>query len=368
MHYLLVPYLLLGAIAVVGFHAHRNPGLKASLVMAAASIMVMLFFAIVLRPVTGDSWRYYQYFLQVSELPLLEIFDFQDPDPLYALLNWVVGQLGSSPWMLFAATLSLYFSTALLALRNRFTPIEYSILIVSMAAYPYFIAYAASGLRQGIAMAFLLAGYLGIREGKRSAWLWVLASTLWHSGAWLAVGVLMVHQIMCMLLKRQRARWVCVFGMWLFSVTLSITGLNGVVGGLLPQVVDLDASYDIYFMDPREFGYRAGFRLDFTLFSMIPLVAALMLRRKACVFNYDTAAGWLLSLYLSLNVIYNIFSFAPFSDRFSAFSWWLIPLVVFVQVSASGDKRLMSLFVISVFLINSLMLQFYTGKFLVIPN
>lgn len=368
MHYLLIPYLLLGGLFVVQFHARREIAMRTGLVVTALAIMAMLSFAIVARPVAGDSWRYYMYFRDVRDLSLFEAFQYRDPDPLYALLNWVVGQLGSAPWVLYAATLAVYLGVSVLALRRRFNAVELSVLAICMTAYPFFIAYAANGLRQGMGLACLLAGYLGVREGNKRGWLWVAIAPLWHSAMALAAAVLVVHQLMCRLLRKQGQRWALVVGAWLVSLLLMLTSANAAIGNLLPGLMELDANYDVYFMDPTAFGYQAGFRPDFVLFSLVPVFTAVMFRKSARAFDYRTLAGWMLSLYLSLNIIYNLFAFAPFADRFAAFSWWLMPLVVFLQIRATGRRSLMSVFVTGIVLVNAAMLQLYTGNFLLVPG
>jgi hypothetical protein len=368
MHYLLIPYLLLGSLFVLQFHARKDVSMRTGLVVTALVIAGMLCIAIIFRPVVGDSWRYNQYFQVVRTLPFPEIFSYRDPDPAYALLNWIVGQVSASPALLFAAVLALYVGVTVIALRRWFTAVELAVLSTCLVAFPFFITYAANGLRQGIGLAFLLAGYLGVRKGRRSAWLWILSAPLWHSAMLLGVGVFLVHQLMCRLVGKQTARWNIVFAVWGVSLILSLTGWNAVVGGLLPAMVTLGQSYDIYFMDPNEFGYQSGFRADFALFSLVPLMTGFVLRRRAFAFDYRTIAGWMLSLYVSLNIIYHLFSFAPFADRFAAFSWWLMPLVVFLQVRATQYKSLMSMFVTLVVLVNAAMLQLYTGKFLPAPE
>jgi hypothetical protein len=368
MHYLLIPYLLLGSLFVLQFHARKDVSMRTGLVVTALVTVLMLCIAIAARPVTGDSWRYYQYFSTVRNLPLGEALQYRDPDALYALLNWLLGQLGQAPWILYSGVLTIYVGVSVYSLRRRFTTVDIAILSVCMTAYPFFIAYAANGLRQGIGLAFLFAGYVGVRGGRKSAWIWVFLAPFWHSAIWLAVGVLVIHQLMCALTRNHGLRWGLVLGAWLVSLMLVISGLNTVLGKIAPSLVEIDRKYEIYFMDPSQFGYAAGFRPDFTLFSLLPLATAIAFRRSGKTLDYRTIAGWMLSLYLSLNIIYNLFSFAPFADRFAAFSWWLMPFVVFLQVRAVGSKRLMSIFATGIVVVNALMLQLYTGNFLPAPD
>lgn len=368
MHYLLIPYLLLGSLFVLQFHSRKDIRMRSGLVVTAVTTVLMMAIAIVFRPLSGDSWRYYEYFRVVRDLPLSEIFAYRDPDPAYALLNWSVGQLGSEPALLFASTLTLYIGVAVHTLRRRFTAVELAVIATCLVAYPFFITYAANGLRQGIGLAFLLAGYLGVWEGSRKAWLWIVLAPLWHSAMWLAVAAFVVHQLLMRVMPSAVSKWMLILGAWGGAVLLSMTGLNATLGALLPGMVDLSTNYDVYFMEASDFGYRAGFRWDFTLFSLVPLLTGLLLRRTAEAFDLRTLAGWALSLYMFLNIVYHLFAFAPFADRFAAFSWWLMPLVVFLQVRATRKNALMSIFVTAIVVVNSAMLQLYTGNFLPSPE
>ena len=368
MHFLLVPFLLLGITFVAQYQGRRAADARTGLVLTAGLTLFMLFLAMTVRPIAGDSWRYYQYFLELQTMSLQDAVVYKDPDPLYAILNWLVVRLGTEAWLLYGVCMTLYMTTFVLALRRLGSgPIAVSVLIMCYAAYPYFIAYGASGIRQGLSLVFLLMGYLSLREGRRPAWVWLLIAPFWHSGAWLGVAVALAHQLMCRVVSRPRLRWILVLGSLAITVGLSVTGLNETVMAQLPEFIALHDRYDIYLSDPIEIDYRTGFRPDFFVFSLLPLISAWLLRRYGDAFDY-AGSGWWLSLYLSLNGLYHLFAFAPFADRFAAFSWFLMPLVIFLQIRATHRRAWMSLLVSGATLINVLMLQFYTGKWIRTPE
>lgn len=363
MHFLLIPYLLLSLIFLSQFQHRNQATARGGVVLIATLTGLMMYAAMLFRPVHGDSWRYYVNFRYISSRSLEDALALPEADPLFSLLNWLAGQLGETPPYLFGATLTIYFAVLILALRRQVGPLGASVLIMCYAAFPYFVAYGASGLRQGLALVFLFMAYTHFQQGRRTAWVWLLISPFWHSGAWLAVGVFVLHVFMCKFVKARRARWQLVMGSLLVAIGLSATGLNETLLSSLPDSVQMKKNYEIYFTDAREVGYEAGFRIDFLAFSLVPLAVAWLLPNRNSLFSY-TASGWWLSLYLSLNVIYHLFSFAPFADRFAAFSWFLMPLVVFIQIRDTAKPKLMSAFVIGVSFVNLAMLQFYTGRFL----
>jgi len=367
MHHLLIPYAFLSAAFVVQFHLRRDVTARTGIVFTAGITLALLFVSIVLRPVAGDSWRYYQYFLYLRSMGLLDAMAYREPDVLFTSFIWLVGHLGSAPWLLFTATLTVYVGVFLAALYRLIGLSGAAVLLICYSAFPYFVAYGASGLRHGLALVFLLMAFVCFQQNRRTAWVWLLLAPLWHSGAWLAVAVTFMHWLLCRFSYKEWLRWSLVMLALLLSIILSASGLNEPLLSQLPDYVDLQKSHDIYFTDAARYGYRSGFRWDFLLFSLLPLGTGLLFRKTAATFRYS-GSGWWLSLYLSLNCIYHLFSFAPFTDRFAVFSWFLMPLVVFLQIRETNRKNLMTLFVAAICLVNVVMLQFYTGNFIPAPR
>ena len=369
MHFLLIPFAALSAMFVVHYHQQDRRTANAGLVVTAGITMVLLSAAILFRPVAGDGWRYHQYYLWVRQVDFVSMLQDERTDFLYKLLNWGIGQAGDSALWLFGASLVLFMATFIWALRRLLPPAQAAAVFMCYAAYPFFIAYGANGLRQGLALVCMLMALVQFNRGRtRSGWLWLLPIPFWHGGSLIGALVVAVFVLMNRWVPRERWRWNLVLAAFFFSILLSLTGLNAAILGQLPDVFDIEARHQVYFMDPSQVGvaYRTGFRPDFALFSLLPLISAVLLRRMGPMFSFK-ASGWWLAIYLSLNCLYHLFSFAPFADRFSSFSWFLLPLVLFLQVRDTGNRWLRSLFIVGIASVNLLMLQFYTGNFLPPP-
>lgn len=370
MHFLLIAYLLLNITFVSQLLRRSDVCSRTAMVAASSVTTVMMITAMLLRPVQGDSWRYYQTFLALRGMDLIEVLALPEVDLLYVGLNWLVGQLGSAPLLLFGTTLVIYFTVLLVALRRYLGHLHTAVLIMCYAAYPFFVTYGANGLRQGLAQVFLLMAYVQFRCRKHTAWVWLLLAPFWHSGAWLAVGVTLAHMTMCRMVRVERHRWWLVLGTLAFVIGLSATGLNESIMSSMIANFELRQTHVGYFGGVDEVesvGYKTGFRLDFLLFSLIPLAIALWQRRRAPILSYDRS-GWWLSLYLSLNIIYHLFSFAPFADRFSGFSWFIMPLVVFLQARDVGRRNAISAFALITFFTNALAFNFYTISGIAVIN
>lgn len=366
MHHLLIPYALLSVAFIMQFHMRRDASVKAGLMFTAGATLLVMFVAMAFRPVDGDSWRYYQFFQILHVRGAEWAYAMRDQEPLWATFNWFVSVFGDQPWLLFGSTLLVYMSVFFVAIWRLAGPVGATILVMCYAAFPFFVSYAASGLRQGLAMAFLLMAYVYLYQGRRRGWVWLLLAPLWHSGSWLGAAVAAIHWAMCRWIRRESHRWLLVSLALGGAVGLSFSGLNETVMGGYGNAIGLAEDRYIYFTGAEAYGYRAGFRLDFFLFSMLPLFSAWLLRRSGRAFSYE-GPGWWLSLYLSLNAVYHLFAFAPFADRFAAFSWILMPLVVYLQVRETGNRYLLTLFVSLACVVDVVMLQFYTGQFIRAP-
>ncbi len=364
MHPLLIPYALLTALFVLHFHQRDRRVGSAGVAVVAVAMLALLSAAMVLRPARGDSGRYYEHFLHVRSLDFSGMMQYERMDPLFKLLNWLVGQLGQSSELFFSAAFVLFVGVIIWAFHRLLGARQAAALFMCYAAYPFFITYGANGLRQGLALACMLMALVQFNRGNmRSGALWLLPMPFWHGGSLLGATVVALYVLMLRYVPRAQQRWRIVGILYAASVMLSVTGLNEALLGRLPDIIDLEARHQGYFLSPDELGtvYQTGFRLDFTLFSLTPLFSALLLRHRGEMFSFR-ASGWWLSIYLALNCIFHLFSFAPYSDRFSAYSWFLMPLVLFMQIRASGNPWLRSAFIVCVAAVNIIMLQFYTGN------
>lgn len=111
--------------------------------------------------------------------------------------------------------------------------------------------------------------------------------------------------------------------------------------------------------------YQVGFRPEFTLFSLLPLAAAVWLGRQGQSLSYEVS-GWWLNLYILLIGLYHLFTFINSSDRVAAYAWFLVPMILLVMVAETRARQPLQLVVTTFAIGNVLLLQFYTGNTLMI--
>ena len=364
MHPLLPIYFLMSIFALFGV-GMKDSSQRAMVWLSGWGTMLVVMLSVAFRPIEGDTWRYYVTFARLSEMRFPEIFSDGDGNLGFTSLNWLLGQLGSHPLMLLVPITLFCVLMLRHSLRQLFSPTLTAIAILLYSVYPFFVFYVGSGIKQAIAMAMLLQAYICFFQGQRRAWLWIAAAPLFHSAALLAYPFLFVHLLLWRPSFGYRRALILSLAFYSLCIILAITELNKTLVEPLQAYVG-SGRYEIYFFDAEDFNYRNGFRADFTIFSMIPLAAALWLRRTGQGISAGVS-GWWLNLYILLASIYQLFTFAPFADRFASFGWYLVPMIVLLMLTEVGRKRPLQIVLIGFVFINLLMLQFYTGKSLALP-
>lgn len=358
MHYLLLPYSIAILLFVWFYDKKNNQAALAGMIFMCMVTIVMLWSAIVFRPLSGDSWRYMQKFKEIQQLTFVQAFGADEPEFLFRWLNWFIGQLTSSKVIFFSSIFVLFIVPFWIACRRYFSLVNSIALLMACSMYPYFIAYAASGIRQGMGLSLMLLALVMLSKRSKWGWLWLFLAPLWHGGMGLAVLVIIGIYLIPRFFDAQKF----IFIMLGVSILLSFTGVNDTIASYLPTLIDIETRHDIYFNKEIEINYRTGFRADFFIFSMFPLVIYYFLKKE--IVNNVQPEFWI-TIYAGLNSIYHFFSFAPFADRFASFSWFIIPFVLLVIIVNSRNIGFyIKLFVLVFSMINILLLQFYSGKYL----
>ncbi|MCE6949623.1 EpsG family protein [Cereibacter sphaeroides] len=361
MHPILPFYAALSLFALLGFRLEQREA-RTYLWVAGWGAMAVVLTAAVFRDITGDTWRYNLAFQQLATQGFAETWAAVDNNWLFELLMWGLAQFGTHPlWFILPITL---FCIGMMrhSLRQILTPTDTAIAIFLYSVYPFFIFYVSSGIKQAIAMALLMQGYvLLFRKRYFSAFVWLGLAPLFHTGAVLVYPFLLLHHLIWRSGIGYRRALAISVTLLLLSTALSVTGVNQSLMAPVQVYADFADNYAIYFMDAAEVGYRAGFRPDFTVFSFLPLAAAWWLRPAGRGLSAEVS-GWWLNLYTLLACLYQLFAFAPFADRFAGFGWYLTPAILVIMLADAGILRPRKIVILTFALLNIAILQFYTGN------
>jgi len=360
MHPVLPLYSVFLALALLGLRMSR-PEDRTMVWLSAWGAMSVVLVAATFREIKGDTWRYYIVFAQMSDLSFAQMWELTDNNWLFAVTNWLLAQLGTHPlWLFLPVTLFCIVLTRY-SLRQLLGPTSTAVAIILYSAYPFFVFYIANGIKQGIAMVLLFQGYVTLyRLGLKRSVVWFLLAPMFHTGATLVFPCIILHWLFWRSQFGYRRALSLSFGIMIICVILSAIGYNKDAMSFLESYAQFSRSYEVYFMEASEFGYKAGFRLDFTIFSLLPFALAAWLRTQGRGLSYQLS-GWWINLYTLLACLYHLFSFAPFADRFAGFGWYLIPAILVIMLVDCGSQQARRKVVAAFAVLNVLIFQFYTG-------
>ena len=195
-----------------------------------------------------------------------------------------------------------------------------------MVALFSFYAFGVNGIRNGMAASVFL---LGLAYKGPTRWLLFLAAFGLHSSL-----ALPIASAILFIKFKNIDHYVYV---WLacLVITLAVPSL----GALLSGTGLFDEKLDAYMnADMSQAGMgRSGFRADFLLFGLLPILIGLFYRYKL-KFN-DPVYNEILAIYIISNAFWLLVIRIPFSNRVAYLSWFLYGLVVAYPLIKSTGLR-----------------------------
>lgn len=252
-------------------------------------------------------------------------FDFE---PGYTFLQVVANTLGlSAP--LFLTLVSLFFICTLFWLLYRRYALANSVLLLflTLSFFPFMLG-ALNVTRQFVAAAILLLAFSQFQASsltKFRQWRplllligWVALAALFHRSA------AMVFMPIVLLALGLRLPHLVLVAMLLFLINLGGVG-SSIWGGLV--AMDRNVSENVWSFERGEIGflYSGGVnRLDFALFSLLPILAHFGLKR--IFVDHQAQDDTLVEYYFCLVFPLFVFSFVPYSDRLAFYGWLIWPV------------------------------------------
>ena len=335
-------YSMLCAIFLVFYFKREHAISRAGIIVFSILTIVWLWATLSFREPAGDPWRYMLGLNNISKLNFSELLNYDKSAFGFALLNWLTALVSTSSIFFFSV---IYFSCLLplyLAFRERFNKIDALSLMMLYLLYPFYINYLASGFKQGIAFGFMLWGLNCILDNRHPKWLkgsiLLLIATLFHPSFWIVIISIVIWQ----LLFRHRAVNWAIYAL-IFSMFLSFIGFSEIVANsILPKSVIDSLGFNEYFDGSFEsdayfnsLNYKSGFRLDFALFTFSPILFIYFLKKKSALIDPESD---FVKIYCLLASAYFILNFIAFSDRIAAFSWFLIPFLLYDQLGKTSKS------------------------------
>lgn len=229
----------------------------------------------------------------------------------------------------FVVCAALYMIPVVIA--TRLVHVQWSLAVLLAFAGGFsFYSYGVNGIRNGIATSILLAAFAFHERRLVMVAIMALAISMHKSVAIPAAAFLA-----CTLYANPPAAAV----VWLGALAASFLygdGLSAIIGGVIS--IGDDERLLNYAAAGGFGGDRGGFRLDFVLYSIVPVIIAYLMAGNET--RKDVFYRRLVSAYLVANAFWLLMMYASFSNRFAYLSWFMMPWVViypFVPKSKLGE-------------------------------
>lgn len=187
-------------------------------------------------------------------------------------------------------------------------------------SYPFFYSITLNVIRQGLAFVFVVYAIdAKLQNKKYSPYILLLLGTLFHYATLL--------YILCFIALELKPKFITLLWFWFFAVIFAFFGWTEEIISLLLKLVIGDNPYYSSYLDSSvNVDYVRGFRIDFVIFSALPIAYYFLLKK----YKNEVKDGFtfIFSLYLALNIIYLCFASFPYNDRFALASWLLIPFMM----------------------------------------
>ena len=195
---------------------------------------------------------------------------------------------------------------------------QYGVIFLCMLLNFQFVSYGVNTMRAGLAGSTVLMA-IAFRNRRIVELAFILLAVMIHKSFALPA--------ICYLIAKKYDKTKLYFYIWLLSILLSAIG-GGFFQALFSSVLGDEERASYLTTDAASTHYRVGFRLDFIIFSCVPIVMGyyMIYKRKFSDALYKN----LYNMYLLANTFWILVIRADFSDRFAYLSWFIYsPLLIY---------------------------------------
>lgn len=329
-------YLIIVAICTLfqidKFKSHRGRFVKSHIPGLILLCFLILFIGFrpyldVLTDTVGISMYYKQEFGYPFEFnPLAENLIFDN------VLLWFSSQrVNFSYFLVLCAT--IYYGMRYLSCKVMFPHHTYTAFLIFLAA---FISYssATNGFKAGMAASVFCCAIAFRKRIVLSVCFLLISWGIHH-----AMHVCILAYIIVSIYKNTKVYYI----IWLVSAFMAIAHIS-YFQNLFAGLTDEKGAG--YLLAEGEGAWLTGLRLDFMLYSFMPILLGWYITEKKKI--EDEGYRFVLNLYILLNSVWMLCMYASYTNRIAALSWFLYPIVLsypFLSPSFEGVYRNKKLFV-----------------------
>lgn len=206
---------------------------------------------------------------------------------------------------------------------------EYAIvLFLGILSSHFFYGITTNTIRQGLALSISFYSISLFFRNRFKSFLLIVVAILVHSSSI----VFLVMHLFLIFLKTP----LSAFLLWCFSIYLGLFRTFEKKTGYL--LFFNERKYDLYITNGDMLYYKAGFRLDFVLYSALPIIIWLYLGNDKRI-RGEEKYQYFLRCYLILNAIWLCFIYLPATDRLADLSWSLFSTVSLLPFFCSIEQQ-----------------------------
>ena len=295
---------------------------KASLSMTIIS-MVVLCLILGNRSINGgfgDTYLYAHHFNLLRSVAEPDVFIGGE-----WVFNWLMYQCSrfGDVDLFFTVVCFGYVFFAFWGIYRIFRNETYGAWLFYIGAFSFF-SYATNGIRNGLASALIICALSYTIIPKQRNWL--IAILL----AFLSIGIhkSAVLPIVCLAMSFCVKNIKVSTFFWVFAIIIYLTA-SGLISDFFTGM-GFDDRLTGYIENSEQYasrGFTTGFRLDFLLYSVMPIWLGWYINTKHPN-GIDRTYQLLLNTYIFANAFWVMLMGAAYSNRFAYLSWFLYPLVL----------------------------------------
>lgn len=283
--------------------------------------ILLIFLIIYLGTSTGTDRRLYDAIYQ----QYVDGFQWEDSDEGYVgwnTLNYMLSRFVTSSSVFFLIISCVYvLANFWFCLKMS---INYHILFIMVISCMGFRGYGVNTIKAGLALSFALIAIAHYYKNKRKSIVFSIISILIHTSCVIPVLVFWATGFF----KKIKLKYFYL--VWVVCVGLSIMMgdyFKNILGGYLE---DEDMVMSSRYFLAEESKYQMGFRYDFLIYSVVPILWGWFLRNK-CKYE-DERWLQLYKTYILVNAFWVLVITMSFTDRVAYLSWFLIPYITLLPL------------------------------------
>lgn len=280
----------------------------------AGLLSILLVYEIAFYPVDiySDKWIYLDTFKRLSWADVSGAKDVG-----WAVYVYLCKSLFNNPEIFFLITALVYISGYWVFASRYFSASYIYFFILAIFISFGFIAYGVNTLRAGFSLSILLMAFAFQRK-KILFILLAAIAVLCHKS--------MILPLAAFLLTRYYKNYKFFLSFWVVCLLVSYINIGFITETVKVLLSENEERIAGYFSRSSLRRYNVGFRIDFVLYSMVPIGVGLYYMMKLKL--EDSAYLRLFNTYLLVNGVWLLAIRMAFTDRIAYLSWFLMPFLI----------------------------------------